>query len=118
MFMGSVTVPRSFPPLRGFLIIVLGTLALDSDALLKISKVCCSLEHRLGSQCPSPQCCSGQVVVKPYVFFYLFVFEICKMETIALPALTVRLKGEPMSSLLHNRQLVNSTGWKCVLPVL
>lgn len=40
------------------------------------------------------------------------------METIALPALTVRLKGEPMSSLPHNRQSVNSTGWKCVLPAL
>lgn len=59
-------------------------------------------------------CCSGQVVVKPYVC--LFVFEICKMETIALPALTVRLKGEPMSSLLHNRQSVNTAGCKCVLP--
>lgn len=71
---------------------------------------------------------AGESVPKPTVlqwlrcgqalFFYLFVFEICKMETIALPALTVRLKGEPMSSLPHNRQSVNSTGWKCVLPAL
>lgn len=50
--------------------------------------------------------------------FCVFIFEICKMETIALPALTVRLKGEPMSLLPHNRQSVNTAGWKCVLPAL
>lgn len=70
--MGWVTVPRRLP-LRGFSITVLGTLALDSDALLKISKVCCSLEYRLGSQfAQAPECCSGQVVVKPYGFLCVY----------------------------------------------
>ena len=63
--------PRRFP-LRGFLITVLGTLALDADALLKMSKVCCFFGVQAGeSVCPSPECCSGQVVVKPYVCLFL-----------------------------------------------
>jgi hypothetical protein len=85
---------------------MLGTLALDSGALLKMSKGCFSLEHQLGGQAATRvhrgSSCSPSP--KPSVCCRF----VCKVETVTLPAACEKERGASHPCLTCNKHSVNT----------